>query len=354
MFFRNNLLLGGNNGFTDFKFILGHDLVGPVDGPVTQRWLYIVTGVTLLIVFLFCRWLSTTKFGLVQRAIRDGENRVLFSGYAAANFKLFIFVFSAVIASIGGALYTPQVGGINPSAMTPEKSLEAVVWVAVGGRGTLAGPIVGAVFVSFLKTWATREFPALWLIILGLLFIVVVLFLPGGLVSFPRRVRETCAGLSLRSIHFSLRGRVPRATFLYVSAGASVCALVCIGAIRGGASMILTSLAVPVLAVVSWILLAVNVKRLHDLGRSGALAALYLAPVGLGLDAALGADPPGSLSVWIAALLGIAWWACLGVLAGTAGPNRHGPDMLVSPDETPDAADAVDVTNEQAAPASGG
>jgi urea transport system permease protein len=125
----------------------------------------------------------------VQRAIRDGENRVLFSGYASAHFKLFIFVLSAAIASIAGALYVPQVGGVNPSVMTPDKSLEAVVWVAVGGRGTLVGPIVGAISINALKSWATKEFPDYWLLLLGTLFILVVLFLPGGLVSLPARIK---------------------------------------------------------------------------------------------------------------------------------------------------------------------
>ena len=189
MFFRNNLLMGGNNGFTDFKFILGHSLVDPQEGPATMRGLFIATGLVLLTVYGLCRWLSTTKFGLVQRAIRDGENRVLFSGYAAAHFKLFVFVLCALIASIGGALYVPLAGIINPEEMKPEKSLEAVVWVAVGGRGTLLGPILGAVGVNWLKSWATRAFPDLWLIILGGLFILVVLFLPGGLVSIPQRLK---------------------------------------------------------------------------------------------------------------------------------------------------------------------
>ncbi len=184
LFFRNSLLMGGNNGFTDFKLLLGSDL----RLAATQRNLYIATAVTLLTVYLLCRYLSQTKFGLVQRAIREGENRVLFSGYATAHFKLFIFVLSAAIASVGGALYVPQVGGINPSVMTPEKSLEAVVWVAVGGRGTLLGPILGAIVINALKSWATRAFPDLWLIILGGLFILVVLFLPGGLVSLPKRL----------------------------------------------------------------------------------------------------------------------------------------------------------------------
>ena len=186
MFFRNDMLMGGNNGFTDYKRILGADL----RTAGTQRGLFIATAVMLLLVYVGCRWLSRTKFGLVQRAIRDGENRVLFSGYAAAHYKLFIFVLSAVIASIGGALYVPQVGGINPSVMTPDKSLEAVVWVAVGGRGTLVGPILGAIGVNALKSWATVGKTAdYWLMILGSLFIIVVLFLPGGIVSIPSRLK---------------------------------------------------------------------------------------------------------------------------------------------------------------------
>ena len=184
MFFRNDMLMGGNNGFTDFKLLLGADL----RDPVTQRNLFIASAVALVIVYVGCRLLSHTKFGLVQRAIRDGENRVLFSGYAAASFKLFIFVVSAIIASVGGALYVPQVGGINPSVMTPDKSLEAVVWVAVGGRGTLVGPIIGAITVNALKSWATRAYPDLWLFFLGGMFIIVVLLLPGGIVSLPGRV----------------------------------------------------------------------------------------------------------------------------------------------------------------------
>lgn len=185
MFFRNDLLMGGNNGFTDFKFILGFD----VRDATTQRGLFVVTALTLLVVYLACRWLNGTKFGLVQQAVRDGENRALFSGYATAHFKLFVFIVSAIIASIGGALYVPQVGIINPSEMTPEKSLEAVVWVAVGGRGTLLGPVIGAVAVNALKSWATRAIPDLWILLMGGLFIVVVLFLPGGIVSVPSKCR---------------------------------------------------------------------------------------------------------------------------------------------------------------------
>lgn len=181
MFFRNDMLMGGNNGFTDFKFILGQNL----REPATQRGLYVATAALTVGAFLICRWLTKTKFGLVQRAIRDSETRVLFSGYAAGNYKLFVFVLCAVLAALGGALYVPQVGIINPSEMWPDKSLEAVVWCAVGGRGTLVGPIIGAVSINALKSWATTKYPDLWLIILGVLFILVVLFLPKGIVGIP-------------------------------------------------------------------------------------------------------------------------------------------------------------------------
>jgi urea transport system permease protein len=186
LFFRNSLLMGGNNGFTDFKFILGHDL----RAASTQRGLYIITGVTLLLIYAGCRWLSRTKFGLVQQAIRDRENRVLFSGYAAAHYKLFVFVLCAFIAAIGGVLYVPQVGIINPSEMWPDKSLEAVVWVAVGGRGTLIGPVIGAFGVNALKSWATRAYPDLWLMFLGALFVLVTIFMPKGAVGLPEQLRD--------------------------------------------------------------------------------------------------------------------------------------------------------------------
>jgi urea transport system permease protein len=186
LFFRNSLLMGGNNGFTDFKFILGHDL----RSPGTQRALYIASGLALLAVYAGCRWLTRTKFGLVQQAIRDSENRVLFSGYAAANFKLFVFVASALIAALGGILYVPQVGIINPSEMQPDKSLEAVVWVALGGRGTLLGPILGAFAVNLVKSWATRAYPDSWLLLLGTLFVLVTLFMPKGLTGLPEQLRR--------------------------------------------------------------------------------------------------------------------------------------------------------------------
>ena len=186
MFFRNELFMGGNNGFTDFRSILGAD----VRSPETKRMLYLASAISMVLVFIFCKWLTTSRYGLIQRAIRDSENRVLFSGYSAANFKLFVFIISAMIAAVGGALYVPQVGIINPSEMMTEKSLEAVVWVAVGGRGTLIGPIVGAILVNYLKSWATTKFPDLWLIIMGGSFVLVVLFLPKGIVGIPAQIRE--------------------------------------------------------------------------------------------------------------------------------------------------------------------
>ena len=185
LFFRNSLLLGGNNGFTDFKFILGHDL----REPATQRALFVSSAIALLLVYLLCKWLTQTKFGRIQRAIRDSENRVMFSGYSTANFKLFIFILAAIIASLAGVLYVPQVGIINPSEMATDKSLETVVWVAVGGRGTLVGPIIGAFAVNALKSWATRAYPDLWLIFLGTMFVLVTIFMPKGIIGLPAQLR---------------------------------------------------------------------------------------------------------------------------------------------------------------------
>jgi urea transport system permease protein len=186
LFFRNDLLMGGNNGFTDFRTLLGSDL----RIATTQRALYIATAVLVVAVVVGCKWLTHSRFGLIQRAIRDSENRVLFSGYATANFKLFVFVLSAMIAAVAGALYVPQVGIINPSEMTTEKSLEAVVWVALGGRGTLVGPVVGAISVNALKSWATRAYPDLWVLILGGAFVLVVMFMPKGIVGMPSQIND--------------------------------------------------------------------------------------------------------------------------------------------------------------------
>lgn len=194
LFFNNDFGFGGNNGFTDFKRVLGADL----NSSETRRGLYVASIVLLAAVFLLYRWLTRAKFGHLMQAIRDGENRVLFSGYATARYKLFVFVLVAAITGLAGALYVPQVGIINPSEMTPEKSIEAVVWVAVGGRGTLLGPILGAIFVNALKSWATRAAPELWLYILGGLFIGVVLLLPGGIISLPAKFKAFAAKLRRR------------------------------------------------------------------------------------------------------------------------------------------------------------
>ena len=186
LFFRNELLMGGNNGFTDFKTLLGFSL----REDSTKRGLYIATAVLLVVVVAGCKWLTNSRFGLIQRAIRDSENRVLFSGYATANFKLFIFVISAVIASFAGALFVPQVGIINPSEMETGKSLEAVVWVALGGRGTIIGPVAGALSVNALKSWASSGATAdFWPLMLGGAFVLVVLFMPKGIVGIPGQIR---------------------------------------------------------------------------------------------------------------------------------------------------------------------
>ncbi len=177
LFFRNEFTFGGNNGFTDFKLILGHD----IRSPDTQRVLFMLTGAWLCACLAFTWLLGKTKFGKVQKAIRDGENRVRFSGYDTTSYKLFVFVASAVILGVAGALYVLQVGIINPEEMRPSKSLEAVVWVAVGGRATLLGPIIGAISINWLKSYTTYHFPDYWLIILGTLFVLVVLFMPQGI-----------------------------------------------------------------------------------------------------------------------------------------------------------------------------
>jgi urea transport system permease protein len=186
MFFRNDFTFGGNNGLTDFKTILGYD----VNAAGTKRALFMCSGMLLLLTYLFCRWLTSAKFGLIQRAIRDSENRVLFSGYATADFKLFVFVLAAIISGLGGALFVPQVGIINPSEMSPDKSLEAVVWVAVGGRGNMLGPILGAIGINGLKSYATHAFAEQWPYIIGFLFIFVTVFMPKGIIGLPGQFRE--------------------------------------------------------------------------------------------------------------------------------------------------------------------
>jgi urea transport system permease protein len=186
-FFRNDMGFGGNNGFTDFKDILGFDL--HADG--IRVVLLVITAAALAGSYLFCRYMVQSRAGRVMRAIRDAENRTRFLGYPVESYKLWVFVISAVIAGIAGALYVPQVGIINPSEFAPINSIEVVIWVAVGGRGTLYGAIAGAVLVNYAKTYLTAALPEVWLFALGALFVVVTLFLPNGLVGLlPDRRRE--------------------------------------------------------------------------------------------------------------------------------------------------------------------
>jgi urea transport system permease protein len=184
LFFRNETGFGGNNGFTDFKRIL--DL--PIATPAMRMTLFVLTGWTLLTSFLFARWLVQSKFGRVLQAIRDAESRVMFSGYSPLPYKLTIWVISAVMCGIAGALYVPQVGIINPSEMSPANSIEMAVWAAVGGRASLIGPIVGAFLVNGMKSWLTVTAPEFWLYFLGALFIGVTLYMPQGVVGLIQKI----------------------------------------------------------------------------------------------------------------------------------------------------------------------
>jgi urea transport system permease protein len=176
-FFRNDMGFGGNNGFTDFKDILGFDL----HDDRTRVWLLLVSASALAAGYLACRMVVDSRAGRVLRAIRDAESRVRFLGYRVESYKLAVFVFSAVLAGVAGALYVPQVGIINPSEFAPINSIEVVIWVAVGGRGTLVGAVAGAVLVNYAKTYFTAALPDVWLYALGALFVLVTLFLPRGL-----------------------------------------------------------------------------------------------------------------------------------------------------------------------------
>ena len=185
LFFRNNTGFGGNNGLTDFKTILGYSL----QEPSTKMSLYILTAVVLFVFYVVARFVVQSKFGRVLTAIRDSENRVMFSGYNTLNYKLAIWTISAFICGIAGALYVPQVGIVNPSEMQPSNSIEMAIWVAVGGRGTLSGALVGAGLVNGAKSWFTVAAPDYWLYFLGILFIVVTLFFPKGFVGIFSRLR---------------------------------------------------------------------------------------------------------------------------------------------------------------------
>jgi len=187
-FFRNNFGFGGNNGLTDFKDILGFN----VQAEGTRNALFFASCIALALGFLVCRAIVTSKFGKVLIAIRDAESRTRFLGYRVESYKLFVFTLSACMAGIAGALYVPQVGIINPSEFAPANSIEAVIWVAVGGRGTLTGAVLGAFVVNYAKTYFTSGFLApYWLFVLGALFIGVTLLLPRGIVGTLNYWRET-------------------------------------------------------------------------------------------------------------------------------------------------------------------
>ena len=185
-FFRNEMGFGGNNGLTDFKDILGFSL----QEDSTRVMLFLATAIALTLGYISSRLIVSSKLGRVIIAVRDAEDRARFLGYKTANYKLWVFVFSAVLAGIAGALYVPQVGIINPGEFSPLNSIELVIWVAVGGRATLYGAVAGAVMVNYAKTYFTAVLPDVWLFALGGLFIVVTVFLPHGLIGLTRKFKQ--------------------------------------------------------------------------------------------------------------------------------------------------------------------
>ncbi len=197
-FFRNEMGFGGNNGLTDFKDILGFDL----SQDTTKVGLYIATVVALFVVYFVCRAVVTSKLGRLLIAVRDAESRVRFLGYSVTNAKLFVFTLSAVLAGIAGALYVPQVGIINPGEFAPAKSIEIAIWVAVGGRGTLFGAIIGAFAVNGARSYFTGAAPEIWLFFLGALFILVTLAMPRGIVGVWQSL---CSGELKREVMRRLR-----------------------------------------------------------------------------------------------------------------------------------------------------
>jgi urea transport system permease protein len=173
---------GGNNGLTDFRELLGYDL----RSDDVRLGLFIASGIALLLVYLLCDSLLRSRLGKVAIAIRDAEDRARFIGYRVERVKLALFTLSAMIAGLAGALYVPQVGIINPGEFAPLNSIEVVVWVAIGGRGTLYGAVLGALGVNYAKTWFTGAYPEAWLFALGLLFVIVTLLLPRGVAGLAQ------------------------------------------------------------------------------------------------------------------------------------------------------------------------
>lgn len=185
-FFRNDMGFGGNNGLTDFKDILGFDL----QADSTRAALFFASGIALILGYLISRFIVTSKLGRVLVAIRDSESRARFLGYRVEWYKLFVFVVSAMLAGVAGALYVPQVGIINPGEFAPINSIEMIIWVAVGGRGTLFGAVIGAVLVNYAKTYFTGAFAELWLFMLGGLFVLTTLYLPKGVVGLWAQMKD--------------------------------------------------------------------------------------------------------------------------------------------------------------------
>lgn len=185
-FFRNEMGFGGNNGLTDFKEILGFDL----QSDSTRVSLFIITAVLLAVVLMLSQRILSSRLGKVTLAVRDAEARTRFIGYRTERYKVWLFVYSAVIAGVAGALYVPQVGIINPGEFSPINSIEVVIWVAVGGRGTLIGAIIGALLVNYAKTRFTAIMPDGWLFALGALFVLVTLFLPKGLIGLYGQLKS--------------------------------------------------------------------------------------------------------------------------------------------------------------------
>jgi len=190
LFFRNETGFGGNNGFTDFKRLLGQTITTPG----MRMVLFVLSALTLMGAYVGLRWLTRAKFGRVLSAVRDAESRLMFCGYSPLPYKLAAWVLSALLCGVAGALYVPQVGIINPSEMSVANSIEIAVWAAVGGRGTLAGPIAGAFAVNGAKSWLTQVAPEFWLYVLGALFVAVTLFMPDGIAGLVRRLRRSRHG----------------------------------------------------------------------------------------------------------------------------------------------------------------
>ena len=185
LFFQNATGFGGNNGLTDFKRILG----APLHDPTTRQTLYLVSAIALLGTYFVCRFVVTSRLGRVLTAVRDAELKTRFCGYESTHYKVFVWTLSAMLCGLAGALYVPQVGIINPSEMQPSNSIEMAIWVAVGGRGTLLGAVMGAWLVAGGKSWLTAAIPSAWLYALGALFVIVTLFLPRGLVGLGPKLR---------------------------------------------------------------------------------------------------------------------------------------------------------------------